>query len=61
MFICKYIRIIIDPAEINFPNTYTESILNDELTKIYHNNRFKYVDKILILKDNKIVGIYKRK
>lgn len=25
----------IDPAEINFPNTYKESICNDELTKIY--------------------------
>lgn len=41
--------------------TYTHEILSKELERIYNNSRYKFLDKLMIIEENNLRGIYKRK
>ena len=41
--------------------SYTHEILSKELERIYNNSRYKFLDKLMIIEENTLRGIYKRK
>lgn len=42
-------------------DSYTDDILVNELRRIYNNKRYEYLNKTLILRESKLIGIFKRK